>query len=151
MRQYETTFIIDPDLSEDGRGQIFEKIRTLIEKEKGFIVDFDEWGQKKLAYEIRKKNRGFYVCINFCGSTQLVDELERTSRLDDKIMKYMTILLEDNVDVEKVKEKMAALKKSKEEALEKKASENVKGAPDDDSADLDDTIEDETESDKEEA
>jgi len=150
LRQYETTFIIDPDLSEDGRGQIFEKIRTLIEKEKGLIVDFDEWGQRKLAYEIRKKTRGYYVCVNFCGSTQLVDELERTSRLDDKVMKYMTILLEDDVDVDKVKAKMAEIKKTKEEA-EKKASEKDMDASDDDSADFDDTTDEEVESDKEEA
>ena len=118
MRRYETTFIFDPDLAEDGRSQLIEKITGLITKEKGIVVDVDIWGQKKLAYEIRKKTRGYYICVNFCGSAQLVEELERTSRLDDKIMKYMTIVLADNVNVDDIKAEMASISEKKTAASE---------------------------------
>ena len=61
MNRYETIFISDPDISEEIRKQLFEKTTNLIEKQDGFICLFDEWGNKKLAYAIKKKDRGHYV------------------------------------------------------------------------------------------
>ena len=103
MRRYETIIIVDPDLSDEGRNQRFEKIKELLEKYKGHMIEFDEWGAKKLAYEIRKKMRGYYVKFDFCSEADFVKELERTFKLDDRILKFMTILLEDNADPEKIK------------------------------------------------
>ena len=118
MRRYELTFIVNPDISEDIRDQIFDKVKSLIEQEKGLIVNFDEWGQKKLAYEIRKKTRGYYTCINFCGTPALVDELERSFRLDDKILKYMTILLDKQADLDAAKAEIEENSKApKQEAV----------------------------------
>lgn len=152
MRRYETTFIIDPDLPQDGRVQVIEKIKTLIEKEKGIIVDVEEWGQRKLAYEIGKKLRGYYLCINYCGSPKLVEELERTSRLDDKIMKYMTIMIQDNVNPETVKAEIAAMKLQKEEAAKQKAmGHDALSSTDERVANYEGDDEEETEIDKEEA
>lgn len=152
MRRYETTFIIDPDLPQEGRVQVIEKIKALIEKEKGIIVDVEEWGQRKLAYEIGKKVRGYYLCVNFCGSAKLVEELERTSRLDDKIMKYMTIMLQDNVNPETVMAEIAATQLKKEEAAKQKAMGAEISAPVDEKvAAFEGDDEEETEIDKEEA
>ena len=147
MRRYETTFIFDPDLAEDGRSQLIEKISGLITKEKGLMVDVDIWGQKKLAYEIRKKTRGFYICVNFCGSAQLVEELERTSRLDDKIMKYMTIVLQDNVNVDEIKAEMDSINEKKTAATE--AADDEKASEEQDT-DTDEAKDTETTSAKEE-
>ena len=128
MRRYETIFIADPDLQEEVQKSLFEKFTNLIDQEKGILVDFDEWGNKKLAYEINKKSRGHYVCMTYGGTGELVNELERNFRLDDKIMKFMTILLEKEVDPEALKQEIEAAKEASKPADEpsKPAEEQVK-------------------------
>ncbi len=152
MRRYETVFIVDPDLSEDERKQRFDKILDLITTMKGAIIEVDEWGSKRLAYEIKKKTRGHYMRIDYCGTGELVAEIERNCRIDDKILKYMTIILQDNADPEKIKVELAetrARKAAEEESRAEAArTEEKKFASDDDDDDDDD--EDETEDSREE-
>ncbi|GAG47291.1 unnamed protein product, partial [marine sediment metagenome] len=107
MRRYETIFIIDPDLSEEGRTPIFERLKDLFPQHNGLLVMVDEWGAKKLAYEIKKKSRGYYIRLDYCGTGILVNEIERFFRIDDRVLKYLTVLLEKDVDVENVKQEMA--------------------------------------------
>ena len=107
MRRYETFIIIDPDLSDEERSPIFEKVKDLIQQEKCFLVVLDEWGDRRLAYEIKKKFRGYYVRFDYCGTGKLVNEMERFSRIDDRIMKYMTVLLDKHADIELIKEEIA--------------------------------------------
>ncbi len=106
MRRYETIVIIDPDLSDEERKPVLERINDLIPQQGGFALTFDEWGNRKLAYDIKKKSRGFYVRIDFCGTGSLIDEMERFFRIDDRVLKYMTVLLEKDVDIERVKEEI---------------------------------------------
>lgn len=113
MRRYETIFIIDNDLSEEGRSPILEKLEDLIQQYNGLQVMADEWGTKKLAYEIKKKVRGYYVCLDYCGSGPLVDEIERFFRIDDRVLKYMTVVLDKDVDIENVKEEIAKAEEAK--------------------------------------
>ncbi len=120
MRRYETITIIDPDLSDEDRAQVLERTTNLIHKEGGFLIMQDEWGNRKLAYEIKKKVRGYYVRIDYCGEGSLVDEMERFFRIDDRILKFMTVLLEKDADVENIKEEMS---KAKSEAEAKAKSE----------------------------
>lgn len=112
MRKYETVFISDPDIQDQTRTELFDKIRNIIAKGNGYLIDFDDWGSKKLSYEIKKKLRGHYVCVTYGGSGELVKELERNLRLSDDIMKFMTILLSDHVTLEQ-------LEKEAEEAKNK--------------------------------
>jgi small subunit ribosomal protein S6 len=116
MRKYGTVFICDPDLQDQVREDLFEKVRNIITKENGLVLNFDEWGNKKLAYEIKKKLRGHYVCVTYGGTGALVMELERNFRLSDDVMKFMTILLSDDVTVEQLEqEAKEALEKSEPE------------------------------------
>jgi small subunit ribosomal protein S6 len=108
MRRYETIFILDPDLAEDQRKLVLDRVTDLITQYKGFLVEFEEWGSRKLAYEIKKKVRGFYIRLDYCGAGDLVDEMERAFRIDDRVLKYMTILLEEDADLEAIKAEMAA-------------------------------------------
>ncbi len=107
MNRYETFIISDPDISDEKRASLFERINQLISQENGFMVAFDEWGTKKLAYEIKKKIRGHYVRLDYCGTGTLVNEIERFSRIDDRILKYMTVLLEKEADIDRIKEEIA--------------------------------------------
>lgn len=110
MRKYETVFISDPDLQDKARTELFDKVRNIIASQNGILLNFDEWGNKKLAYEIKKKLRGHYVCVTYGGTGELVNELERNFRLTDDVLKFMTLLLSDDVTVEQ---------------LEKEARENL--------------------------
>jgi small subunit ribosomal protein S6 len=118
MRRYETIFIVDNDLAEEDRSPIFEKLKDLIQQHSGLLVMVDEWGGKKLAYEIKKKARGYYVRLDYCGSGSLVNEIERFFRIDDRILKYMTVLLDKDVDIEAVKEEIAKAEETRADETE---------------------------------
>ena len=124
MRRYETIFISDPDLSEIDRGQLFEKTKKIIPDYSGTLIVFDEWGVKKLAYDIKKKNRGYYVLIDYCGDGDLVDEMERSFRIDDRVLKFMTIVLDKEADLEAIQEEIAKAKEAEMEASRQKKDED---------------------------
>jgi len=129
MRRYETFIIIDPDLSDEERSPIFEKVKDLIQQEECLLVMLDEWGDRRLAYEIKKKSRGYYVRLDYCGTGKLVDEMERFFRIDDRIMKYMTVLLDKYADIELIKEEMAKAE-VKETEPDQNESDIEQDAPD---------------------
>jgi small subunit ribosomal protein S6 len=107
MRRYETFIILDPDLSEDQRLSVIERVKEIMAQMGGFLVRIDEWGSRKLAYTIAKKERGYYVRFDFCGSGQLVNEMERFFRIDERVLKHMSVLLNTQPNLERIKEEMA--------------------------------------------
>ena len=114
MKHYETLYIISPELNDEDYKAVVAKHKDLIEKEKGVIIKLDEWGKRRLAYELNKFDQGFYVLMDYCGEKGLTDEIARTLKLDDRVLKYQTIKLADNVNpedliakTEKVKEETA--------------------------------------------
>lgn len=151
MNHYETIFIVDPDTPDTDQEPIFEKLKSMI-AETGMLVIFDDWGVKKLAYEIKKKIRGRYVRLDYCGNGDLVDAIERLFRLDFRILKYMTILLDTDVDPEALiieeDETQAEAEtdvKTKTDETENKedASASEKTADDADAVDNEDVVDDE--------
>jgi small subunit ribosomal protein S6 len=108
MRRYETFVIIDPELSQDQREPLIGRVEELVIQMGGFLVLIDDWGERKLAYDIRKKGRGYYVRFDYCGLAPLVNEIERFFRIDDRALKYMTVLLNGDADLEKIKAEKAA-------------------------------------------
>jgi len=143
MRRYETIFIADPDLQDEARKNLFKKFTNLLTQTGGLLVKIEDWGNRKLAYEINKKSRGHYLCLTYGGTGDLVKELERNLRLDEKIMKFMTIVLEKNIDEEALKEEIAAGPEYKVTSIESADSEDDMddlddGDDDDDDDDLDD-------------
>lgn len=129
MRRYETIFIIDPDLSADDRDPLLVRIKDLIPQQGGVLVKVDEWGSQKLAYEIKKKARGYYVLLDYCGTAALVNEIERLFRIDDRILKYMSVLLEKDVDLEKVKEDIAREEAKVAQTDESEIDQDTSDAP----------------------
>lgn len=121
MRKYETVFISHPDLQEPARKDLFEKVKNIVAKENGILVDFDDWGNKKLAYEIRKNTRGHYVCMTFGGDGDTVSEMERIFRLDDNILKFMTIVIDKDVDPAELKQEAEQAENADQQASETKA------------------------------
>jgi len=102
MRHYETIYIVDPNLSDEEYGEVTKKFNNMIEKQKGVIIKTDEWGSQKLAYRVKKFEKGSYVLVDYCGNPGLTVELERDLKLDSRIIKYQTVNLADNVDPEEL-------------------------------------------------
>jgi small subunit ribosomal protein S6 len=125
MRRYETVAIIDPEIQEENRQPVFQRIQDIIHQDNGFLVELDEWGTKKLAYEIKSKPRGFYVCINYCGTGPTVDELERFFRIDDRVLKFLTVMLEEDIDLEKIKAEVAQAEAERQEREAQRAAEEA--------------------------
>jgi len=143
MRRYETFIIIDPDLSDEERSPIFGKVKDLIKQEECLLVTLDEWGGRRLAYEIKKKSRGYYVRLDYCGTGKFVDEMERFFRIDDRVMKYMTVLLDKYADIELIKEEIAKAE-AKETEPDQNESDIELSAPDSPDINDSETAEDET-------
>jgi small subunit ribosomal protein S6 len=135
MRRYETIVILDPDISEDGRAPVFDRISDTISQGNGFLVLRDDWGNRKLAYDIKKKPRGYYTRFDFCGTGTIVDEIERFCRIDDRVMKYLTVLIDEAADVDKLKEEAERAESEKKNAEIAKAQTADKPSPSDVPAD----------------
>jgi small subunit ribosomal protein S6 len=118
MRRYETIAIVDPDVSSEARVPLFDRCQEIITQQNGTLVMLDEWGTRKLAYEIRKKLRGYYVRFDYCGNGSLVQEMERFFRIDDRVLKFLTVLVDNDVDPEKIKEELARAEAKKAEPKE---------------------------------
>ena len=107
MRRYETIFIVRPNVAEDEIAAITGKATATIEGDGGTIFRANNWGLKKLAYLIKKENQGYYVYVDYAGVPASVSEIERIFRIDDRILKYLTVKVSDDCDPEAVKEQLA--------------------------------------------
>lgn len=107
MKRYETLFIVQVDLPDDELSNLIERYSSIITAFKGTVVKTEKWGKRKLAYEIRKQTNGYYILIDFVGKSAVIEEMERNFKIDDKVLKFMTILKDDKVDLAKIeKEKL---------------------------------------------
>jgi small subunit ribosomal protein S6 len=122
MRRYETIIITDPDLSAEQRDPILQRVADVVNQGDGYLALTDEWGARKLAYEIKKKDRGYYIRLDFCGTGAVVNEMERFFRIDDRVLKFMTVLIDKSADIEKIKEEIAAAQREAEKAAEQAAA-----------------------------
>ncbi len=105
MRHYETIFIANPTLAEETYREVVEKCKNLIQRQKGIVVKVEEWGQQRLAYEVKKFDKGFFVLLNYCGGPEATSDLERDLKLDDRILKYQTVKLASDVDPQELIQK----------------------------------------------
>lgn len=90
MRNYETIFVLKPTLEEESRNEAIEKFKAIIEQE-GSVESVEEWGIRRLAYEINKITEGYYVLINFKAEPTLPKELERNYKISDEVMRYIVV------------------------------------------------------------
>ena len=95
MRRYETIVILKPSLGEAENQAIIDLATGTIEQFDGSIVKIDKWGLRKTAYPIKKDTQGYYVYLQYAGLPAAVNEIERVFRIDDKVLKYLTVKLQD--------------------------------------------------------
>ncbi|QEK13507.1 30S ribosomal protein S6 [Crassaminicella thermophila] len=94
MRKYEVMFILKSNLEEEKRNALIEKFKGIIETN-GEIEKVDEWGNRKLAYEIKKMNEGYYVVMNFKADKDVPKELDRNFRISDDVMRHLIVSVEE--------------------------------------------------------
>lgn len=96
LRTYEVMYIVDPETPVDRIGKLNEAVGKLVEKQGGEVVRMDDLGLKNLAYPIQKKDTGHYVLFEINGSGQEIAELERRMRVNDMIMRYITVRVDED-------------------------------------------------------
>jgi small subunit ribosomal protein S6 len=94
MNKYESIIIINPNVDEEGIKALISKFSDLINND-GKVEKVDELGKRKLAYEVKKFEEGFYAVFYFEANPNLITELERNYRITDEVIKFMTVKLED--------------------------------------------------------
>jgi small subunit ribosomal protein S6 len=98
LREYETIYILRPDTQNDKVAEVNTRVRTIIESLGGVVLNVDNWGKRKLAYEIKKELKGIYLFWQYLGSSQVVTEFERNMRMLDPVIRYMTVLAGRDID-----------------------------------------------------
>ena len=123
MRGYETMCIVDPEVVGDDYTAVLDKFKGILEDQKATLLKIDEWGERKLAYPIQKKDRGVYVLFFFEAATDALTEFERRLRLDESIMRFQTVRYEPGN--EPVVEEPPAVEEPAVEAAEETAAEDA--------------------------
>ncbi len=97
-REYETIYILRPDSTSDVIALVNQKVRGVIEAGGGSLLKIDNWGKRKLAYEVKKQLKGIYLFFSYLGTAGLVEEIERNLRLTDSVIRYYSVKIAENVD-----------------------------------------------------
>ena len=98
MNNYESIFIMDPDLEEAQAQATIEKVKGIITQNNGEILKSEDWGKRKLAYDVKKKPRGHYILTTFSGSPALLSELHRNFRVMDAVIKFQSVRLDEHLE-----------------------------------------------------
>ena len=91
MNKYELAVVLSAKLEDDERTAALEKVKGYITRFGGTVTDVDEWGKKKLAYEIQKMKEGFYYFIHFEAESTVPAELEQRIRIMDHVLRYLCV------------------------------------------------------------
>jgi small subunit ribosomal protein S6 len=98
-REYETIFILRPDMANEAISAVNTKVRGVVEGGGGKLLKIENWGRRKLAYEVKKQLKGIYLFWRYLGDPGLVEEVERNLRLTDSVIRYYSVKVAGNVDV----------------------------------------------------
>jgi small subunit ribosomal protein S6 len=97
-REYETIYILRPDVDNAGAEKVVDRAKDVLARLDGTLTKLDNWGKRKLAYPIQKNSRGIFVYLKYVGYGDLVAELERNLRLLDEVVRFQTVLLTEDID-----------------------------------------------------
>jgi len=162
VREYETTVIVQPEISDEGTATILKKMDGVLEGGGATRLMCSDLGKRKLAYEVRKFQKGHYYVLSFLDDGKVVGELERTLRIEESVLRFMTVKVEDEVDdierrkedarIAEIEQQKRAAEKAAREAeeaearaeVERQAAEEARAnaSSDDDSDDADDDSDD---------
>jgi small subunit ribosomal protein S6 len=135
VREYETTVIVQPEISSTGTEAILQKMDSALERGGSTRLMCADLGKRKLAYEIHKFHKGHYYTLSFVDAGQVIPELERVLRMEESVLRFMTVMVDDSVtDLEvrvergrslELEQQKRAVEKTEREAEEARAREEV--------------------------
>jgi small subunit ribosomal protein S6 len=108
VRRYETIFILRSDLGEPQVKDSIKRFEGLIATGGGEMLETDEWGFRELAYRIHNEHRGYYVRLDYAATGPVMNEVERNLKLSDSVLRYLSVLLDAEVDTAKVRAEIEA-------------------------------------------
>lgn len=117
LKQYETVVILNPVLSQDQVNETVEKFKKILTDSGAEIVYENNWGLRKLAYPIQKKNTGFYYLTEFKSDGEIIAKLELEYKRDERVMRFLTVALDKHAVIYNEKKRKNAAAKQKEEAV----------------------------------
>lgn len=98
-REYETTYILRPNTPNEGVAEVNTRIRGIIENMGGKVIKVDNWGKRRLAYEVAKERKGIYLYWLYLAQPGVVEETERNLRMLDSVIRYLTVQVDTNIDI----------------------------------------------------
>jgi len=107
VQRYEVIAIISPDVPEVDITAIMDRSQKIITERNGVIAKIEKWGKRRLAYEIKKLKDGYYFLIDFAGNGSIVNEVERNYKIDDRVIKFMTVKKEGACTREDIEKEIA--------------------------------------------
>jgi small subunit ribosomal protein S6 len=108
VRRYETIFILRSDLGETEVKDSIRRFESLVATGGGEMLETDEWGFRELAYRIHNERRGYYVRLDYAATGLVMNEVERNLKLSDRVLRYLSVLLDPEVDTAKVRAEIEA-------------------------------------------
>ena len=91
MNKYEVTVILSAKLEEEARTEVINKVKSYIERYNGTVGEIEEWGKKRLAYDIQHQSEGFYYLINFEGDSETPNGIESELRIYEPVLRYLVV------------------------------------------------------------
>lgn len=98
-REYETIYILRPNTPNEGVAEVNTRIKGVIEGMGGKVIKVDNWGKRRLAYEVAKERKGIYLYWLYLANPGVVEETERNLRMLDSVIRYLTVKVDEDVDV----------------------------------------------------
>jgi small subunit ribosomal protein S6 len=98
QREYETIYILRPTTANDGVAEVNTRVKNIIETMGGKVLKVDNWGKRRLAYEVAKERKGIYLYWQYLANPGVVEEFERNLRMLDSVIRYLTIKVDVDVD-----------------------------------------------------
>jgi small subunit ribosomal protein S6 len=135
MRRYEQIYILRPSLSENEITTVIENTNQIVLNDHGTIIHLGKWGMRKLAYPIKKETQGYYVFCDFVATPQAVAEIERKFRIDDAVLKYLSVKISDSISAEEISAAQEAAAAKVSSAGQDDESENTEPSTADDADD----------------
>ncbi|KUO96546.1 30S ribosomal protein S6 [Ferroacidibacillus organovorans] len=95
MRKYETLYVLRPDLEPEKTQELVERFKGVVTTNGGETLEVNEWGKRRLAYEIEEYREGYYVLMQYNADTDFTSELERLMRISEDVLRYLTLRVEE--------------------------------------------------------